>query len=79
MTVAGAHPVAAMPMAGRRRFEHVSGAAGKDERSNFDKDFAGGVRRLAAGVGWGSIRCRQYARDGDEVVRAKGNTARVRG
>ncbi|MCG0580385.1 hypothetical protein K6Y76_09735 [Burkholderia cenocepacia] len=37
----------------RRRFEHVSGAAGKGERSNFDKDFAEGVRRLAGGVGWG--------------------------
>ncbi|MCW3709304.1 hypothetical protein UE99_039140, partial [Burkholderia cenocepacia] len=37
----------------RRRFEHVSGAAGKGERSNFDKDFAEGVRRLAGGVGCG--------------------------
>ncbi|AKE05969.1 hypothetical protein DB771_26740 [Burkholderia sp. AU29985] len=34
--------------AGRRRSEHVSGAARKDERSNFDKDFAACVRRLAA-------------------------------
>ncbi|CAI8692821.1 hypothetical protein EMIT0111MI5_10196 [Burkholderia sp. IT-111MI5] len=51
MTAADAHP--AMHAADRRRFEHVSGAAGKGERSNFDKDFAAGVRRLAAGVGWG--------------------------
>jgi hypothetical protein len=50
MAAAGAHP-AGMQMAGRRRFEHVSGAAGKGERSNFDKDFAASVRRLAAGVG----------------------------
>jgi hypothetical protein len=51
MAAAGVHP--AMRLAGRRRFEHVSGAAGKGERSNFDKDFAESVRRLAGGVGWG--------------------------
>ncbi|CAG9245156.1 hypothetical protein BDI4_1730005 [Burkholderia diffusa] len=50
MTAAAVLP--ALHPACRRRFEHVSGAAGKDERSNFDKDFAGSVRRLAGGVGW---------------------------
>jgi hypothetical protein len=49
MAAAGVRP-AVMQMAGRRRFEHVSGAAGKGERSNFDKDFSMEVRRLAAGV-----------------------------
>jgi hypothetical protein len=43
--------LAAMHPARRRRFEHVSGAAGKGERSNFDKDFVGRVGRLAGGVG----------------------------
>jgi hypothetical protein len=41
----------AMRSAGRRRFGYVSGAVREDERSNFDKDFAGSVRRLAAKAG----------------------------
>ncbi|MBP0610708.1 MULTISPECIES: hypothetical protein [Burkholderia] len=53
VVMAAAVVLRAMHRARRRRFEHVSGAAGKDERSNFDKDFEEGGRRLAGEVGWG--------------------------
>jgi len=59
VVMAAAVVLRAMHPARRRRFEHVSGAAGKGERSNFDKDFAGSGRRLAGGVGWGEWAWRE--------------------